>query len=295
MNLLIAYLLGILTGAKKHNQKCSDGNSDPKNEGHSNPHHSVTPVEVRFPESSERERRAYQDKQHSTQKQLVIATWCTFAAVLIYAAITAAILNATKDAAKAAKDSADATAKQLELAERPWIDIEMKVETPFIFEVNGARVGLNVKIKNFGHSPAASLWPEAEMLAVQSDDILAERDRYCKEVIERETKLTKVGYTVFPGDDRLEQQWMMNVKRKDVEQAANRTNGFIRPVIIVCLPYRSTFNQSVYLTSKIRNVVWFPEVTNPVPDFDFHVVPRGIIPLEHMGLSPSLVGANYAY
>jgi hypothetical protein len=293
MNLLIAYLIGILTGAKKHNQKCSDGKSDSKNEGHSYPHHGVTSVEVRFPESAERERRAYQDKQHSTQKQLVIATWCTFAAVLIYAGITAAIWNANKKSAEAAKDSADATAKQLELTERPWVSIEMKVETGFIFDPNGARVGLKVTMKNIGHSPATALWPEAVMLPIEPSDILAERDKYCKEVMDREGKLTRAGYMLFPGEE-LEQHWMMSAKRKDVEQAANRSNGFIRPVIIACLPYRSTFNQSGYLTSKIRDFVWFPELTNPVPAYDIHVVEKGTIPLEHMGLRPHLVGANYA-
>ena len=65
------------------------------------------------------------------------------------------------------------------------------------------------------------------------------------------------------------------------------------PVIIACVPYHSTFNESTYLTAKIREVVWITQEGRG-PVVGFHVVDNGVTPKDHLDFFSRLLGANYA-
>ena len=185
--------------------------------------------------------------------------------------------------------------KQLEMTERPWVSVTMTINSPFVFDVNGAHVGLKVSIKNIGHSPAVRIWPDAEMVIMpprQTNELAAERNRFCSQTKIPQEKLPQIGDTLFPGEDD-EQDWELHMKRVDIERASNRDGGFIMPVIIACVPYHSTFNESTYLTAKIREVVWITQEGRG-PVVGFHVVDNGVTPKDHLDFFSRLLGANYA-
>ncbi|HWZ43518.1 MAG TPA: hypothetical protein VNW97_08565 [Candidatus Saccharimonadales bacterium] len=219
-----------------------------------------------------------------------------FVVGLVYAIFTALMYCANRDSADAAKRAADTAAKQLEMAERPWVLVNIEIDTPLIFDSSGAHAGLVATFKNIGHSPAIRIWPDAEILPIEPIDMAKERERFCREREIPQSTNPSIGETLLPGGDT-KQQWAMNISRKDigpeqkVGQDSKTANGSIMPVVIVCVPYRSTFNHSVYHTERIFHVVNTAE-GEKIPAFDMRVVDNGTIPRERLALHPYAMYAD---
>ncbi len=56
--------------------------------------------------------------------------------------------------ADAADNAAKTAARQLELAERPWIAANIERNGPLTFNVNGANIPIKITMRNTGNSPA---------------------------------------------------------------------------------------------------------------------------------------------
>jgi hypothetical protein len=70
--------------------------------------------------------------------------------------------NALADrSADAAEATSKIAAQQLEVADRPWVSIDMNLVGPLTFDENGANVKTLMTMKNSGHSPATGLWSKA--------------------------------------------------------------------------------------------------------------------------------------
>ena len=288
MGFLIAYVLGVLTTMRSKNNDRNNVDAEANKER--KPFPIPLPV-LNMPVAPSDEERSRQEKNDSRKKWKFRVEIIGLIVLTVYAGFTIAIWHVSKKSADAAKSAADTAAKQLEMAERPWVSVEMKIVTPFVFDSIGAGVGLQATLKNTGHSPAARVWAEAEMLPTMPADVLAERDRYCNETKAHSAANARIGDTIFP-EEHTSQPWAMYIKRADAKRVYDQT-GFISPVIIACVVYRSTFNDSVFMTSKIRTVFWTtPEGRGPESTFKF--VDNSSIPMERLGLLANTIGANYA-
>jgi hypothetical protein len=259
MGIFIAYLFGVLTGIKKQNQKNAAHDSNSAAERSDCPSQPII-AEVRFPEAVERERRANQEKQHSLQKQLVIATWFTFVAVFIYAGITLGLWYETNRNAKIAS-------QQLEMSERPWISAKLAFTGPpspfhkpvgLTFNKDGsATLAAFVVFKNIGHTIATDIYDDTATLLPfsKSADFAKEmkkRNDRCDNIRQVDLRgMSLRGPALFPGEEgshRIE----VPISKADIDTVTNTpTPSKVRVISILihgCVSYESSINNTIHQT-----------------------------------------------
>lgn len=124
-------------------------------------------AELRVPENEKAEVRAYRKKQLTVQVVLTIGTWLAFLAAGIYAFIAYRQLNEMRKATDAAKRSADVAETTLIATNRPWLDLDARLAGPLTMNEHGeARIAVEVKTENIGHSPAVSVSDAQSMIQV---------------------------------------------------------------------------------------------------------------------------------
>lgn len=161
--------------------------------------------------------------------------------------------NAAKKSAEAADRQSQTSARQLELAERPWVFANVAVASPLIFDANGAHITLRFIFKNTGHSPAVGVWVDPEFYAMYPTrpHPIDERRRLCNEIIQRSPG---AGDTVFPGADTV-QDITINMNKEDMDRSAKALGGFLQAAVIVCIAYRPTFRDDArYYTGMIYDI-----------------------------------------
>jgi hypothetical protein len=157
--------------------------------------------------------------------------------------------RATQQAANAARSTADETARQLELSQRPWISIDTSIASPLTFTPGGtAQVTLKFAVRNSGSTPAKGLSVQPEMYIPSRDnqDPVMERSKLCEQnrtraagadgILFPKSEFTK--FVTFYGD------------AKEIVKESNRTGSF-SPAVIVCANYRSTFDDRPRYTTGI--------------------------------------------
>jgi hypothetical protein len=166
--------------------------------------------------------------------------------------------NAAKDAAIAAKQSADTAAHQLELAERPWVDAQVGIGGPLVFNVNGANITLKFDLLNSGHSPGlnAFIWLAAVDPFVTDN---GNQGMIRQNVCEQTTRLISgfesagvVGVALFPNRP-LEQVISVAIPPAVLaKHKAPRPADILMPFIVACIGYQPVFDKKVvYHTSYI--------------------------------------------
>jgi hypothetical protein len=86
---------------------------------------------------------------------------------VVYTVFAGGQWEAAKGAAEAAKSAADTSAKQLEMAERPWLSIvNARVVSPLAWGQNGLQATVQFDVKNTGPTPAPMLMPVAELFVL---------------------------------------------------------------------------------------------------------------------------------
>lgn len=143
--------------------------------------------------------------------------WTAFATVVIAAATIAytryaqrqwTAMNSTlseiqkqtpeiQNQAKAAQNSVMEIQKQTEASERPWLAVDFSVPGGVSFDINGAPVGFDVRVRNLGHSPATNVVINPRVINRQRTGDVSEINALC----EHFPKTVPVGETVFPTDD----------------------------------------------------------------------------------------------
>jgi hypothetical protein len=214
------------------------------------------------------------------------------ALLAVYTGYTIMMYYANKEAADAAKKAADTASKQLELAQRPWLSWQdLKLTSAFIFDNEGARVGMQALIKNSGNSPAVAVTIDSEIFLGDPDPAIDERERFCKGLSGNKPTY---GQTVFPSTTTQEFEWA-RVKTKDLNARASPGLGhgrIIGPNIITCIAYRSTFDSTArYYTGAILTV---SRSTPENPRLSLVITVGENVPLERLIFSFLPVGAIVA-
>ncbi|MGA9306161.1 MAG: hypothetical protein WBW31_12235 [Candidatus Sulfotelmatobacter sp.] len=194
---------------------------------------SRTQAEIDQDERSRIENRHYQNRN--------LAVQCAIAGVTLIVAI-ASLMSAV-----AAKQSSDTGARQLELAERPWVFISgSELTTPITFDKDGGHVTMKFVFTNSGRSPAINVGvsPELFVLTNEHSSVGEERDRLCNP---SGPAPAVPGMVLFPGTTA--QEIRVGINRADMEKAARQGGGTFTSVPIVCIVYRPNFKDAWYYTA----------------------------------------------
>ena len=158
------------------------------------------PVEVRavvsYDELTIRDAKADSNRSHTIQESIKKATWYAVAAAAIYALITLFMWVEMRKTTKAAQD-------QLALlrdADRPWIAVDVSINSQLTYDSNGVHVVFDIMPKNIGRSPAQNMSIQVGLKpSTMGDDLDGIVKRSCNDMA-IEGKVWPLRYVLFPSD-----------------------------------------------------------------------------------------------
>jgi hypothetical protein len=179
--------------------------------------------------------------------------------------------------AEAAKKSADTAARQLELAERPWVSAGIAIAGPFDFTVNGANIHLKLHLQNTGPSPALNTVIEGrpvDSAFTGGPDTLQMRDEACNAANGMIQKFPTSGIALFPNNP-FEQTLTWTFTASELAKnhgAGSRVPGVIVwPAIVICIGYQPPFDPTkIYHTSYILDLFKTDPITR-LPNVNFTI------------------------
>jgi hypothetical protein len=84
-------------------------------------------------------------------------------------------------------------------ADRPWIDLDVSIDSPLTYDNTGVRIGFNISPKNVGRSPAQNIWISPTLTpAFMGDDLSEIQKRICENA--RPSHEGLLSYLLFPGN-----------------------------------------------------------------------------------------------
>jgi hypothetical protein len=198
-----------------------------------------------------REPQRHQDRHQRTQDSIRHAAWATFAAVFLYAGITALQWNEMRKATHAAIKSADTARDALIVSQRPWVS----VTKPFRAEVtqvkkNEFSIRTLIPVKNFGPSPALKVIAVWKMIPITANEFgIVEEEAPVKEIIDSmcgtaelvsDPTLFQEGFTLFPNE----------ALTRDGKQTViiENPSDVVTSALGGCIAYRDQFNKTVHHT-----------------------------------------------
>jgi hypothetical protein len=267
MPVLIAFLLGLLTGIKKVN--FINKASEPKNDGcDSTPGLQAT---LNIPAPVQPEGKTKEHKNNGLEIYLAFIQTATMAAVIWYAIINSHMLDKMKESTEAAKTASDIA----ELSQRPWIkivDVQTHGDNSIIpalsFQGYGygvfpagnkqATLQLKVSLKNIGQS-VAQVYVDYELFfpawdsSSYADAVRAEQKLFCSK--SSEIDHSPVKFIVFP-DDPLDWHGAISqpINEGNINHVSENKEGVILPVVIICADYRLPNSPKTYQTSVLYEV-----------------------------------------
>jgi len=202
--------------------------------------------------------------------------------------------DVNKQSADAAKSASETSAKQLEMAERPWISLNFTVRSGLSFKNGEGRIIIGMIPNNVGHSVAAGVEYELRFIVpfLERPDPASIRDRLCQDL---------EGRSALPHNKRFHQTWFpgqqpeviinLPISAKDIhagmvdiprslfpDSPPKPTN--IWPILIACVAYRPSFVNVRYSTGYIIDLLHVdPSTWQPVL-----MIPTGEIPLNGLRL-----------
>jgi hypothetical protein len=235
--------------------------------------------EVHFPPKEVERYHTGQDNTYKLQGRTFWVSLATLVFLIVYTGFTVAMYFANRDAANAAgvaaaaaTSAAETAAQQLELSERPWIQIiEARMSGPLTFSKEHAQLAFHFKIKNIGRSPALDTFINLELGGPGTP--FQERKRFC----EQTTKNTEgLGTALFPdAEDTFDTGF--TTTRKDIE--ARTFHGFLTIYPIACVSYRPSFIDSQYYTGAIYELA---RLGPPGAGFHVSLRPDQDVPLKEL-------------
>jgi hypothetical protein len=134
----------------------------------------------------------------------------------------------------------------LEVTQRPWVALEVKVGGPFTYDTsNGARAALSVTIRNTGHSPASNV--RISPVRYFSNITNFVWNGRCKKPADKETLIGRLDSVLFPGQSHTE-TLVPPIGEGDVEDPEKIKAEFL-PTIVVCVEYNAMVTDENYSTT----------------------------------------------
>ena len=248
------------------------------------------------------------------------STWTTLATVVmavataIYAVYAGRQWKAIKDqlpelhaAAEAAKDSAKATGKQLEMSERPWMKAEFSVQQPIEFQANGDMgVRVHVVMTNIGHSVATDvrlvLGADPEGGGLWFTQVPKEQKDMCENWRNFPSTGNGSSTTLFPGEGVVEDDSFV-VTREQMRKVEAEVGGkevITGIALFGCVNYGFAFASEHHQTGSTYDLI-LPSPQPPHPTTKFGEATGGAsymnlgenIPATKLTIRRSLFGGFY--
>jgi hypothetical protein len=185
--------------------------------------------------------------------------------------------------------------RQMEIADRPWLKVEIAVVSGFEFtKEGGAAVTIQPRITNIGHSVATDITFAAEMILPAMDN----QNQYFRALRKRQKELCDqmdsgvspgpdiARRVIFPADSDQSLSQSLGVSRSDIEKVKG-VDGSLHPFIVGCVDYqfataiRGHRTPFVYILSHHDRTLQFPfraiRVGHPLsaPDVEIYKWPFG--------------------
>jgi len=196
-------------------------------------------------EGSEKHFQWFNDFRHALWKDFKIKireakTWLEIAAFGVVVTYTCVSYHQWKTAEK-----------QLEASERPWVTLDVGISGPFTIDTNGANVRTKLTLQNVGHSPAIRLaiWTRFYPHTLSNRDAAIERQKVCANALIDPTitgtlfQESKVPSDIPRGD------YVLQIEKAELDNMI-KSRGLIAPTIMVCVVYRTTFNDEPHHTVR---------------------------------------------
>jgi hypothetical protein len=214
-------------------------------------------AEIKFDEQTILDSDINNERNYRLQNSIRWATWFAFAAALIYATIAALQFNEMQKATKSTGKVATVAAKQLDLAERPWVKMSI---SPSALKVDqyGLTAQIRIVTQNSGNSPAVSVVMKSEMLldsGWQELRIAEERTKLCGELKKLASENREEFETIFPGTAETPKFWNLTVPKTDVDKTIQTGVDRGIPLVVSCVVYRSTFNDTFHETAYTSTIM----------------------------------------
>jgi hypothetical protein len=217
-------------------------------------------AEIRFDPETVSDNKDVQDRNYGVQNSIRRATWCAFFAASLYAGVAAFQLTEMRKATKYTGDVATISAKQLDIAERPWIKMQISPAGPLTLDQYGLTNRVRIDMQNFGNSPAISVLMQSQMFlntGWPTLEVAEKRNKLCNDLKHQASTSKEELETMFPGTDVTTRFWNVNVPKSDVDQILKTGNNRAIPLIVSCVVYRSTFNDAFHETAYWSTVMTF--------------------------------------
>ena len=194
-----------------------------------------------------------------------IATCVLVGVTVAYTIYSGLQWKATRESNEVAWSAAVTAAKQLEMSERPWLDVrDLKIVGPLTIKEEGARLSLQFVPRNSGHSPAILVNPEVKLLPryMLFPDPRQQRKDVCDATV-ASSQLPHNRYfleTWLPGD-LPSRQFSILASKDDIEKAMQARFKWNPPapqhfelIIVICVAYRAAFTITQYHTAYVLDV-----------------------------------------
>ncbi len=203
--------------------------------------------------------------------------------LIVYTIFTGLMYCANKKAADAAKSAADTAARQLEMAERPWVSIDTGKLISFGFQDDiGAYAAFDLGVSAMGHTPAQRVRALGRLVTRADFTNPALQTRaFCDEV----EKTALRDSTIFPGQKNITVR-ASAIWGKDF--AKNSKAKSVNFVVLGCLAYTDSFEKSHHTGFTFD--LYRKDPTHPDLEMPIEVVPFGFT--GQIEMTPNWSGFN---
>jgi hypothetical protein len=181
-----------------------------------------------------------------------------------------------KVSADAARRLADTDVRQLEVAQRPWLVIEIERTGTIFSNDKEAVIKIPVTITNTGQTPATETYFRNEFFVKPvAGGPLKEARRLCKEAADETTEPFGAGETIFP-NHHIRMTWEIHSVPKSMDGL--KSGDHLAPIVMFCVGYHPTFKDAKYYTGIAYDIGGVKAgQTYPLQNLDFFPLALGLL------------------
>lgn len=176
--------------------------------------------------------------------------------------------------------------------ERPWVKTTLGLTRPLVIDADGLAIHTYTLYQNTGGSPAVDAVSDSRLYLITRPRPQAEESQiqksFCNE-LESKVKTDKLLTRTISGFDNSPVFTRLNIGKAELEEAVRKYNGWILPVILSCVVYRSTFDRSTFHTTSESSIILTVDPSKPnsaALSIQYH--PSLVIPLDRLGITTDI-------
>ncbi len=183
-------------------------------------------------------------------------TWHQVATVFFDGAIvvfTGSLVFFTASYSCTSKQQLQTMQQQMDLSERPWVSADLVVSNPLKFGPGGAFIGMNIVLRNVGHSVAryVSVWTALKPRAFDPRD----QQELCGRPKAPINNKSDYGYLLFPGQNPVPEYQAAIADPNEIDNLV-KNGEIVQFSYLVCIDYKSTFDERHHQTRLVRTLGW---------------------------------------